>query len=144
MKSVEQFLNFLEENGVKAEHQVLDNGENKNECVNIGFSGENIPGMKFRIIFDPEGSGSAQIFCNEVCKFQEEKNLIMLQTVNILNAKYRWVTFYVMDGGIVNANASIAFTDDSANQILTDYLRHFVGVVDTAYPILMKALYAQE
>lgn len=142
MKAVEQFIKAMESNDLKFSHQVLDEDGHKKEYVRTSFSGHNFTGLSFHILFDEEGSNSAQLICNEICKFSEPKNLLMLQTVNALNAKYRWVTFFVAEGGVVNANMSLAYTDDSSEQLLLRGLEQFVRVIDVAYPILMKALYA--
>ena len=142
MKAVEQFINELEKNGIKVDHNTTGEGENKREIVHMGVSGNNFSGLHFNIVFDPEGSFSAQMFCNEICKVPEAKNLIILQTVNALNAKYRWVAFYVTADGSVTANMSFEFNDNKPEDLIASYLRHFYGIIDTAYPILMKALYA--
>ena len=142
MKAAEEFVKAMESNNLKVEHQTAGEEGNKSEFIRMGFSGKNFSNLVFHLVFDQEGSHSAQMFCNEICRFDESKNLLMLQTVNALNTKYRWVTFFVSENGTVNANMSVAFTDEASNQLLINYLEHFVGVIDVAYPILMKALYA--
>lgn len=142
MKAAEEFVKAMESNNYKVELQITDEGENTKEFVRMGFGGNNFSNLVFHLVFDRESSNSAQFFCNEICKFEETKNLLMLQTVNALNTKYRWVTFFVSENGAVNANMSIEYTNNEANQLFMNYLQHFVGVVDTAYPILMKALYS--
>lgn len=141
IKVAEEFVKMMESNNIRVDHQVVGE-EDKTEYICTRFSGKNFSSLVFYLVFDQEGSNSAQMFCNEICRFEESKNLIMLQTVNALNAKYRWVTFFVSENREVNANMSVSFTDDASNQLLMNYLEHFMGVIDTAYPVLMKALYA--
>lgn len=142
MKAAEEFIKAMESNNIKVEYHAADGGEYKNEYIRIGFSASNFSGLIFHLVFDPEENMSVQMYCNEICKFAESKNLVMLQTVNALNTKYRWVTFFVSENGTVNANLSVAFTEETSEQLLVKYLEHFIRVVDVAYPILMKAVYA--
>lgn len=142
MKVVEQFTKAMESNNIKFEHQSVGEEGRKKEYVRIGFSGNNFTGLTFHIYFDEEESCSAQMLCDDICKFTESKNLLMLQTVNALNAKYRWVTFFMSENGRVNASMSVAFTEDTSEQLLMKNLEHLIRIVDIAYPILMKALYA--
>ncbi len=141
MKAAEQFAKLLRENGLAVDHKFFVEGQNKREYIRLCLRGKNYPGLAFYIVFDDEGSGSAQIFCDEVCKFTEQKNLTMLQTVNALNTKYRWVTFFVKDGK-VNADINMAFTDETSDQIMMTTLRHYSDIIDDAYPIFMRAINA--
>lgn len=71
----------------------------------------------------------------------EEKNLVILQTVNKLNLDYRLVKFAATPEGTVTASIDVAVTEDTAADILLYALSAFHTILDEAYPILMKALY---
>lgn len=137
MKTVEKFMKQLENCDIRCSYQTI--GEK--ECVSVGFSARNFSGLTFFFIFDEEESSSVNIGCFEICKLPENKNLVMLQTVNNLNGRYRWVTFSITSDGRVNAEMSVAYTDENAEKLLFDSMYRIVDIVDSAYPVLMKALY---
>lgn len=141
MKAVEQFITALKENKIGYDCQKIGDEGAARECVSIRGNGKNFPALAVHFLFDEEGSNSVNIRCFEICKFPENKNLIMLQTVNSLNYTYRWVTFCVSPEGAVWAEMSVAFTDESAQEILMRSMVRVFNLIDVAYPVLMKALY---
>lgn len=143
MKVSEQFMEALKENSIHYNHQNMEeNGkETGTEFVTITGGAKNFSGLTVHWIFKRDDD-SVNVRCFEICRFSEEKNLIMLQTVNSLNYTYRWVTFSISPERKVTAEMSVAFTDESAKEILMGSLHRFYAIVDEAYPVLMRALYA--
>lgn len=136
MKTVDDFCGKLNE--MKCNYK-SEGGENGKEVISIGLSGDNFSGLQFIVIFDNDTS--AQIKCC-ICKFTEDKNLLMLQVVNQLNNQFRWTTFSALPSGIVNASLDVETTENSGSEIFLHSLYRIHTIVDKAYPVLMKAIYA--
>ncbi len=65
----------------------------------------------------------------------------MLDTVNKLNVKYRWLSFYIDDDEEVTCNADSLLNADTAAEVCFNLLVRFITIVDEAYPEMMKVLY---
>lgn len=136
MKFIEAFCGKLDEIQCRYQRETDSNGQ---EMLSIGLSGDNFSGLQFFVLFDDDTS--AQIRCY-ICKFPPDKNLLALQAVNQLNLKYRWIKFFVESAGVVGVTADIKATEDTASEILFHILCRMNGIIDDAYPILMKAIYS--
>lgn len=141
MKAVEQFITALRNYNIKYDYKAIEEEGMEKEYITVRSGGKNFSDLTIHFLFDEESSKSVNIRCFEICRFSENKNLIMLQTVNSLNYTYRWVTFSVSSEGTVCAEMSVAFTDESAQEILMDSLSRVFSIIDIVYPVLMKALY---
>lgn len=135
MKLVNDFCTKLDE--IKCNYNKTE--KDGKEIISIGLSGDNFSGIHFLVLFD--NNTSAQIKCC-ICKFAEDKNLLMLQVVNQLNIQYRWTTFSALPSGIVDVSIDIEATEDTASEVLFSGLCRMHTIVDKVYPILMKAVYS--
>ena len=136
MEFMETFCGKLDEIQCPYQRATDSNGQ---EMLSIGLSGDHFDGLQFFLLFDDDTS--AQIRCY-ICKFPPDKKLLALQVVNQLDLKYRWVKFFVESSGAVGATADVKATEDTAAEILFHILCRMNGIIDDAYPILMKAVYA--
>ena len=135
MKLFDDFCAALDE--MKISYKNMLNQDDR-DIVSIGLSADNYSGINVFIIFDEK---SAQIKCFEICKFSEDKNLIMLQTVNKLNCDYRWVTFSVTPEGKVGASIDVDINETTSAKDIISKLSRINNIMDLAYPVIMKALY---
>ncbi len=135
MKHFDEFCAKLDE--MKCHYQSKTNEKGKN-IILLVLNGNHYSGLNFYIVFDDK---SAQIKCYNVCKFSEEKNLVILQTVNKLNCDYRWTTFAALPEGTVMVSMDIDMIEETSASILLRSLFNIIEIVDLVYPILMKALY---
>lgn len=135
MKLFDDFCAALDE--MKISYKNMLNQDDRN-IVSIGLSADNYSGINVFIIFDEK---SAQIKCFEICKFSEDKNLIMLQAVNKLNCDYRWVTFSVTPEGKVGASIDVDINETTSATDIISKLSRINNIMDLAYPVIMKALY---
>lgn len=136
MKLTDRFCALLDEK--KCRYTRADEGEK--EIVSLGLAGDNFAGLHFHVMVDNDVS--AQVKCVNVCKFPEEKNLLILQMCNQLNYKYRWTTWSVSPSGMVGAQIDMEATEETATELLFRYLCRLNNIIDEAYPTLMKAIYA--
>ena len=65
----------------------------------------------------------------------------MLESVNTLNVKYRWLSFYIDGDEEVTCNADSVLNAETAAEVCFNLLVRFITIVDEAYPELMKALW---
>lgn len=137
MKLMDNLRTKLEEIGCNYNCETTSEGE---AYLSLRLSGSSFTGLPFCVFFDNDIS--AQIKCFQVCKFPEAKNLLMLQMMNSLNCKYRWTTFSATSAGIVCVAINVEATEDTAAEMLMSALYRLNVIIDQAYPILMKALYA--
>lgn len=143
IKAAEKLIKSLEEFHIECKSEVISEGDDTIECVSMGVRGESFPEVSIYVAFDPEQEFSANIYCPAVCKFDETKKLVMLQTVNAINTGYRGVKFIVMEDERVDAFISVFFTEDTAEELVFRSLTLMNQILDKAYPILMKALYSE-
>lgn len=136
MKIIDNFCTKLDEMDF---HYKRDTTESGRELLRLGLSGDHFTGLMVYIFFSSETE--AQLKCLNVCKFTEEKNLVILQTVNKLNIDYRLVKFAATPEGVVTASIDVMAAEDTTADILFYALRAIHAILDDAYPVLMKALY---
>lgn len=135
MKLFEEFCSTLDEMKLNYKSMADQNGT---DIVSLGLQGDNYSGLYVYIIFDDR---SVQIKCLEICKFPEDKNLIMLQTANKLNCDYRWVKFTAEPSGKLGASIDFEIDDKTSSKDAVAVISKINSIIDLAYPIIMKALY---
>lgn len=136
MKITDNFCTKMDERNFHYERDVSENGR---EMVKLGLSGEHFTSLIVYIFFLSETE--AQLKCFNVCKFTEEKNLVILQTVNKLNIDYRLVKFTATPEGTVTASIDVVAAEDTVADIVFCTLSALHSILDDTYPLLMKALY---
>lgn len=138
MKTIDKLSEMFNEQKIRHTKATTTEGA---DYLTVGVKGDAFSGLFVQIFFDEEKMNSASLRIFDVCKFSEEKSLTMLKTVNILNNKYRWVTFSISPERKMNAGMDVYYTEETACEVLFRALNHMGSVVDSAYPDVMKALY---
>ena len=65
----------------------------------------------------------------------------MYKACNECNCKFRWAKFTVVDGKISVESDAIIQLDSCADEV-TGYMIRLTKIVEAAYPIFMKAMWA--
>ncbi|MBQ7876522.1 MAG: YbjN domain-containing protein [Clostridia bacterium] len=138
MNVYKEFCNLINEQRVKYNCGTTEEGAS---YINFNVAGKNFSALNIHIFFDEEKLATATIRAFQLCKFPEEKNLLLLQTVNNLNYKYRWVTFSATEEGQIVAGMDVDCEGENVAARLFRMLERFLSVVDAAYPNVMKVLY---
>ena len=136
MKLIDNFCTKLDEKHFRYQRDTTESGR---ELLRLGLSGDHFTGLMVYVFF--QSDTEAQFKCFNICKFTEEKNLVILQTVNKLNLDYRLVKFAATPEGMVTASIDVMAAEDTAADILFYALSVIHTILDDVYPILMKALY---
>ncbi len=138
MKAIDKLSEMFNEKNIKHTKGTTVEGA---DYLTVGIKGEAFSGLFVQIFFDEEKMNSASLRIFDVCKFNEDKSLMMLKTVNVLNNRYRWVTFSISPERKMNAGMDVRYTEETACEMLFLALNCIGNIVDSAYPEVMKALY---
>lgn len=115
-----------------------DNGE----ALRAGFKMDNrAEGLKVLMIFDNDTKG-CKVCAYDIVKFSDAKKEVMYRVCNSLNAKYRWIKFFVdeSDNTITAQDDAVIELDSCGEEVLQCCLQ-LVNIVDDAYPEIMKAIW---
>lgn len=129
------FIKYMEEKGIK----YTDRDENH---VTVSYSGDNIKSIKFHVAFDKDGEGMVQIYAWDIGNFGGDKTAKGIEVCNELNAKYRWVKFYLDSDKDVCVSTDSYICEANAGSVCLNLVRRMVNIVDEAYPSFMRALWA--
>ena len=138
---VSQFIDYMDQKGLKYDNRgpVGDKGR---EVVDVSFSGENMNTIKTRFIFEEDGE-SVAIRVFDIVKVPAEKVDVMYPAINSLNRHFRFAKFVLdTDDNTIQAEMDTAFRSRDVGEICYELLIRMVDICDTAYPDLMKALWA--
>lgn len=72
----------------------------------------------------------------------EEKLADVIFVCNELNAKYKWVTFYVDKDNDVLFHVDALLTPETAAEVAFEMLIRILKIGDDVKPVIMKAIYA--
>ncbi len=129
------FLNHLDAKGIKY--------DDRDEFhVVISYSGDNIRSIRIHVSFDKDGEGMVQLYAWDIGNFSGDKLAKGLITCNELNAKYRWVKFYLDKDKDVCVSLDAYIDEHTVGEECLNLVRRMVNISDEAYPLFMKALWA--
>ena len=134
MTYLQRFTNYLDGKNVR---YTVDN-EFK---LHVVFNADNAPSITVNVIFDKDGEGKVRFVVWSIGKFPESKLGAGMVACNALNAKYRWVKFYIDSDDEGCAEMDAIVDEDTAGEECHELLYRVVNIVDEAYPEIMRALY---
>ena len=115
------------------------------KALRVGFSAmamDNMQRVDITVFFgDDDKDVAVRVF--DICKFPEEKRSKMFKVCSTLNAKFRWIKFYVdKSDNTINAANDAVVSPDTAGSEVFELVMRTCSIVDEAYPELMKAMWA--
>lgn len=130
------FVSFMAANDI--EPSFVDDEE---MIVRIGWKLNNTKISNYFIF--GEDDQHVQIQGHEFLEVSEDKYEIMLKVINECNKEYRWVKFYLDEenGEVVVVSDAIIQLDSCAEE-LSELMQRLNHIVEEAYPIFMKAMWA--
>lgn len=141
LSSVIQFVNYMDKKGIKYNNRG-PLGDKGREVVEVSFSGKNMNSVRTVFYFDADAEGVA-IRVYDIVKVPEEKVDVMYPAINSLNRHFRFAKFVLdTDDNTIQAEMDTAFRSRDVGEICYELLIRMVDICDTAYPDLMKALWA--
>lgn len=129
-----QFMNFLDSKGIK----YVDKDE---FVVKVSYNGKNLKNISSYTFFDDDGGSTVQVRCWEIANFKgkEAKGLI---ACNKANYTYRWLKFYLDKDMDVVASIDARLDPNSSAEECLEMVLRLINVIDEAYPMFAKALWA--
>lgn len=141
LSSVIQFVNYMDKKDIKYNNRG-PLGDEGREVVEVSFSGKNMNSVRTVFYFDADAEGVA-IRVYDIVKVPEEKVDVMYPAINSLNRHFRFAKFVLdTDDNTIQAEMDTAFRSRDVGEICYELLIRMVDICDTAYPDLMKALWA--
>lgn len=139
LQSAQIFMQALEKEDLKyKDARDLKDGSSLVVC---GFNGKNTR-YDIAFIFDSDDrSVSVRVF-RLVSGCPEDSTLRMLDAINEINAKYRWVKFYLDKDQDINVQLDAYVNHSVDDNICLFLLMRTVKIIDECYPTLMRALWA--
>ena len=129
------YLRYMDKHGIKY-------ADKNDRIVSVTYNGDNLNKIPVLVIFDEDGDGIVQLDCWEIAKFKDDKRAAGMIASNELNAKYRWVKFYVDDDGDMRAQIDAYVDYDTVGEECSKLVQRMVSIIDKAYPVMMKYLWA--
>lgn len=129
-----EFMRYLDQKGVK--YQELDDRR-----VLVRYGGENLKTIAVTVSFDKNESNTVQLYSFEIASFKEDKFAAGLLACNALNARFRWVKFYLDSDRDVIAEMDAVVDYNSVGEECFELVIRMVGIIDEAYPEFMKAMW---
>ena len=116
-------------------------GDNQDRII-TGMALENKESIRFLIAFD-DSETSVALRAFDIAKFPQDKMPEMFVLVNMLNSKFRWIKFVVdPEDCTISAEDDAVIQLDSCGAEIFELCLRMAGIVDDAYPIIMKACFA--
>ena len=128
------FMRYMDREGVK----YTDVREN---VVRVTYSGDNMKSIPVYVIFDKDGDPMVQLQCWEIMNFNNKEGEAMV-ACNELNAKYRWIKFYMDKDNDIIAECDAYIDAATCGEECLKLVKRVVNITDDAYPVLARAMWA--
>ena len=112
--------------------------QREDNIVRVAYTGDNLETIAVFIIFDTEGEPLVQLKCWNIASFKG-KEVLAKNVCNELNARFRWVKFYVDPDSDIIADLDAMIDIDTCGEECLAMVRRMVSIIDDAYPTIAKA-----
>lgn len=110
-------------------------------AVEAGFSGENAPNFIVRFISTDDDNDVAIRILSFV-KVPEKKRAAVLDAINSLQRRFRYVNYTIDDDGDVNIGIDLPMRTQNVGDVCVEMFIRIVKIADDSYPVLMKAIWS--
>lgn len=132
-----EIAKVFDDNGIKYRINETAN----TSAVEAGFSGKNAPNILVRFIStDDDNDVAARIL--SLVKVTDEKRPAVLEAINSLQRRFRYVNFTIDDDGDVHVGYDMPVRTTNVGDIAVEMFVRMVKIADDAYPVLMKAIWS--
>lgn len=133
---MQNFTNFLESSNIEYSVQ----GE---RCVRISYKLENLPQLAVVFFFSEECHDVA-INIYSIAKVAPNKLMQAYKLCSELNAKWRWVKFYIDKDDEFTAETDAVIEPNTAGRECGELMFRCVDIVKDSYPGIMTLIWGQE
>ena len=114
---------------------------NDSSTVQVKYSGDNFSTLEILFISrDDDNDVSVRVI--HICKVPDNKLAPMILAVNECNNKFRYVKFVMDKDRDINLEYDMPLKNNDVGEIAVELLIRIMKIMDEAYPIFMKAMYA--
>lgn len=114
--------------------------EEREDLIRVSFTGENATSIRTTFKFgDDNKDVSVHVF--SICKVPDAKYEKACVLCSTLNAKWRWVKFYIDNDKEVTAEIDAVIDAYTAGDECSELLFRIVDIVDKSYPEIMQMLW---
>ena len=131
------FMSYMDSECVK--YSDLDT-ENDN-VVKVVYNGDNLNSIPIYVFFDTDDDPLVQFKCWNIANFKGKEDKAV-RLCNNLNAKWRWVRFFVDSDSDIIADIDAVVDFGSCGAECLQLVRRIVNIVDESYPEIASALWS--
>ena len=125
------FMQYMDNEGIKYT-------DVRDFVVKVSYKGDNMNSIPVFVYFDKDGDDMVEFRCFEIMNFSGKEGEGIF-ACNELNAKYRWVKFYVDDDADIICEADAYIDTQTCGEECMNMVRRVVNITDKAYPTFAKA-----
>lgn len=115
---------------------------NGSSTVQVKYSGDNFNSLEILFISKDDDNDVAVRSWAFVSGVSQEKRGKILETVNAMNDKFRYVKFTLDKDQDVNIEYDIPISTTEVGALASEICHRMVSIADDAYPEFMKAMWA--
>ncbi|MGI6221196.1 MAG: YbjN domain-containing protein [Coriobacteriales bacterium] len=97
--------------------------------------------LSVRVFFDDDGN-SVHVLTAPIANIPEERIPRMLEVLNDLHNRFRWIRFYIDGDNDLVADTDIIIDDVTAGDMCVEIVMRTASVIDDAYADIMRAVWA--
>ena len=136
-KATAEIKKVFDKKGIK--YRLVDKDEIS--YVEAGIRGENFSSVDV-CFFSRDNDNDVSVRVMQICKVQKDKLGKMLVAINQCNNKFRYVKFVMDNDYDINLEYDMPLKNTDVGEIAMEMLVRIMKIMEEAYPILMKAMYA--
>lgn len=106
--------------------------------VSVSYRCDNISSVTVFVFFDRNGKNLVRFVAGHLVSFRGEKRAPGITLCNDLNARYRWVKFYLDENSELVVQSDAIVDLNNAGSICAEIVSRMVNIIDEAYPAIMK------
>lgn len=119
--------------------QVAERGQYS--VVQAGFNGKNIRGMTVHFISVNDANDVAVRILG-IATVHEERRAAVMEMLNDLNIKYRFVKFVLAKDGGLSMECDVPVKVPNVGEVCMELLLRVIQIADEVYPEIMRAVWA--
>jgi len=132
--ALKMFTDYMDKKETR--YTVLDDRK-----VRVGFRGKNMPSISALFIFGNDGRDVAIRYFS-IAKVPDDKISDACVVCSKLNAKYRWIKFYIDKDNEITAEDDAVIDPFTTGEECYELLLRGTDIVDEAYPEIMKVIWS--
>lgn len=110
-------------------------------CLEASVGGKNCSGIELRFISTDDDNDVAIRILSFV-RVPESKRGAVLEAINELQRRFRYVNFSVDDDGDLHIGYDLPLHTENVGEVAMEMFIRMVKIADDAYPVLMRALWS--